>query len=66
MACRGGPWRADGPVAPVVRAGRRFGDDPTEQATMSDRMLRRVVYTYLVTIVAAAGVAFVGLHEGLW
>ena len=66
MAYRGGPWRADGQRAPVVRAGRKSENDPTEQATMSDRMLRRVVYTYLVTIVAAAGVAFVGLHEGLW
>src|SRR6266852_55788 len=43
MAYRGGPWRADGPRAPVVREGRRPGNDPTEQTTMSDRMLRRVV-----------------------
>ena len=38
----------------------------TEQATLGDRMLRRVVYTYLVTVVAAAVVALVGLREGLW
>ena len=66
MAYRGGPWRADGPLAPVVREGRRSGNDPTEQTTMSDRMLPRVVYAYLVTIVAAAVVALVGLQEGLW
>jgi hypothetical protein len=66
MAYRGGPWRADGPLAPVVREGRRSGTDPTEQVTLSDRMLRRVVYAYLATVVAAALVGLVGLHEGLW
>ena len=66
MAYRGGPWRADGPLAPAVRVERRSGTDPTEQVTLSDRMLRRVVYAYLVTVVAAALVALVGLHEGLW
>src|SRR5438128_1629748 len=42
MAYRGGPWRADGRLTPVVREGRRSGNDPTEQATVGDRMLRRV------------------------
>jgi hypothetical protein len=66
MAYRGGPWRTDGRLAPVVRVVRRSGNDPMEQTTAGDRMLRRVVYAYLVTIVAAAVVALVGLHEGLW
>ena len=66
MAYRGGPWRADGPPVPAVRVRRRSEHDPTEQAPMSDRVLRRVVSAYLVTVVAAAVVALVGLQEGLW
>ena len=66
MAYRGGPWRADGRLTPVVREGRRSRNDPMEQTTAGDRVLRRVVYAYCVTVVAAALVALVGLHEGLW
>jgi hypothetical protein len=66
MAPRGGPWRASGPVTLGSVADRQPGQASGELAIAGDRMLRRVVYAYLVSVVVAGVVALVGLHEGLW
>ena len=66
MAPRGGPWRATGPVTLGSVANRQPGQASGEQTIARDRMLRRVVYAYLVSVVVAGAVALVGLHEGLW
>ena len=66
MAPRGGPWRASGPVTLGSVADRQPGQASGEPAIAGDRMLRRVVYAYLVSVVVAGAVALVGLHEGLW
>ena len=66
MAPRGGPWRASGPVTLGSVADRQRGQASGEQTIAGDRMLRRVVYAYLVSVGVAGAVALVGLHEGLW
>ena len=66
MAPRGGPWRTSGPVTLGSVADRQPGQASGEQTIARDRMLRRVVYAYLVSVVVAGAVALVGLHEGLW
>ena len=66
MAPRGGPWRASGPVTLGSVADRQPGQASDEQTIARDRMLRRVVYAYLVSVVVAGAVALVGLREGLW
>ena len=66
MAPRGGPWRASGPVTLGSVADRQPGQASGEQTIAGDRMLRRVVYAYLVSVVVAGAVALVGLREGLW
>ena len=66
MAPRGGPWRASGPVTLGSVADRQPGQASGEQTIARDRMLRRVVYAYLVSVVVAGAVALVGLREGLW
>ena len=66
MAPRGGPWRASGPVTLGSVADRQPGQASGEQTIAGDRMLRRVVYAYLVSVVVAGVIALVGLHEGLW
>jgi len=66
MAPRGGPWRASGPVTLGSVADRQPGQASGEQTIASDRMLRRVVYAYLISVVVAGAVALVGLREGLW
>jgi len=66
MAHRGGPWRVGGCMTPAALAGQQHGRVSGEQAIAGDRMLRRVVYAYLVSVVVAGVVALVGLHEGLW
>ncbi len=48
------PWQTDSPDRHRVSDHR------------GDRMLRRVVYAYLVSVVVAGVIALVGLHEGLW
>jgi hypothetical protein len=47
-------------------ADRQPGQASGEPAIAGDRMLRRVVYAYLVSVVVAGVVALVGLREGLW
>jgi hypothetical protein len=66
MAHRGGPWRASGPVTLGSVADRQPGQASGEQTIAGDRMLRRVVYAYLVSVGVAGVIALVGLHEGLW
>ena len=66
MAPRGGPWRASGPVTLGSVADRQPGQTSGEQTIAGDRMLRRVVYAYLVSVGVAGVIALVGLHEGLW
>jgi hypothetical protein len=66
MAPRGGPWRASGPVTLGSVADRQPGQASGEQTIARDRMLRRVVYAYLVSVVVAGAVALVGLRGGLW
>jgi len=66
MAPRGGPWRASGPVTLGSVADRQPGQASGEQAIAGDRMLRRVVYTYLVSVLVAGVIALIGLREGLW
>ena len=66
MAPRGGPWRASGPVTLGSVADRQPGQASGEPAIAGDRMFRRVVYAYLVSVVVAGAVALVGLREGLW
>ena len=66
MAPRGGPWRASGPVTRGSVADRQPGQASGEQTIAGDRMLRRVVYAYLVSVGVAGVIALVGLHEGLW
>ena len=51
MAPRGGPWRASGPVTLGSVADRQPGQASGEQTIAGDRMLRRVVYAYLVSVV---------------
>jgi len=53
-------------MTPATLAARQHGQASGEQAIAGDRMLRRVVYAYLVSVVVAGVVALVGLHEGLW
>lgn len=53
-------------MTPAALAGRQHGQASGEQAIAGDRMLRRVVYAYLVSVVVAGVVALVGLREGLW
>jgi hypothetical protein len=45
-------------------AGRQPGG--REEAIASDRVLRHVVYAYVVAVVAAVVITLVGLHEGWW
>ena len=66
MAPRGGPWRASGPVTLGSVADRQPGQASGEPTIAGDRMLRRVVYAYLISVVVAGAVALVGLREGLW
>jgi hypothetical protein len=66
MAPRGGPWRASEPVTLGSVADRQPGQASGEQTIARDRMLRRVVYAYLVSVVVAGAVALVGLRGGLW
>jgi hypothetical protein len=66
MAPRGGPWRASGPVTLGSVADRQPGQASGEQTIAGDRMLRRVVYAYLVSVGVAGVIALVGLQEGLW
>jgi hypothetical protein len=66
MAPRGGPWRASGPVTLGSLADRPPGQASGEPTIAGDRMLRRAVYAYLVSVGVAGVIALVGLHEGLW
>jgi hypothetical protein len=47
-------------------ADRHYGQASGEPIMAGDRMIRRAVYAYLVSVVVAGVIAFVGLHEGLW
>ena len=66
MAHRGGPWHASGRMRPAAWEDRDHGQASGEQAIAGDRMLRRVVYAYLASVVVTGVIALVGLHEGLW
>ena len=50
----------------AAREDRDHGQASGEQAIAGDRMLRRVVSAYLVSLVVAGAIALVGLHEGVW
>ena len=67
MAHRGGPWRAGGGgTTPVAMAGREHGQTSGEQTIAGDRMLRRVVCAYVVSVLVAGVIALIWLREGLW
>ena len=66
MAPQGGPWRASRQITPGSLADRQPGRTSGEQIIAGDRMLRRVVYAYLVSVGVTGVIALVGLHEGLW
>jgi len=66
VAHRGGPWRATEQSPAVAMVGRQPGGRAREEAIMSDRGLRHVVYAYVVAVVAAVAITLVGLHEGWW
>ena len=66
VAHRGGPWRATEQSPAVAMVGRQPGGRAREEAIMSDRGLRHVVYAYVVAVVAGVAITLVGLHEGWW
>jgi hypothetical protein len=66
MAPRGGPWHASRQMTSDALADRHYGQASGEPIMAGDRMIRRAVYAYLVSVVVAGVIAFVGLHEGLW
>jgi hypothetical protein len=47
-------------------AGREHGQTSGEQTIAGDRMLRRVVSAYVVSVLVAGVIALIGLREGLW
>lgn len=66
MADLGGPWRAGERAVFHSVAGRRPAGRASVEAIVSDRMLGRVVYAYVVAVVAAVVMTLIGLHEGWW
>ncbi len=66
MSSQGGPWRLADAVRPVAVARREETNASSGSAVTDDRMVRRVVASYLGAVLVAAVIALVGLYEGLW